>query len=95
MSQSTAIPVTEEFWQELSKFLNDNAITTADVARAGLSYGTARKVVSGEQKAKICKESHMIVFRKILRDPVKYRQGRPTHAVGSLQDLMDMSIGDE
>lgn len=92
---TTAIPVTEQFWQELSWFMGKEFITTSDLTKAGISYGTARKIVNGEQQSKICKESHMRIFKKILQDPAKFRQGRPTHAVQSLDDLMAMSMGGE
>ena len=92
---TTAIPVTEQFWQELANFLSDHFISISDLTKAGISYGTARKIVNGEQQSKICKESHMRIFKKILQDPAKFRQGRPTHAVQSLEDLMSMSMGDE
>ena len=85
------VPVTEQFWQELSKFLSEQAITAMDLKRAGLNYNTAQKIVKGTRATKRVSAKNMMLFKDIVSDPAKYRVAA-SEIVSSLDDMLGMNL---
>lgn len=85
------VPVTEQFWQELSDFLTEESITAMDLKRAGLNYNTAQKIVKGTRATKRVSAKNMIMFKDIVGDPSKYRVNA-SEVVTSLDDMLGINL---
>jgi predicted transcriptional regulator len=85
------VPVTEQFWQELSNFLTEESITAMDLKRAGLNYNTAQKIVKGTRATKRVSAKNMMMFKDIVGDPSKYRVNA-SEVVTSLDDMLGINL---
>jgi predicted transcriptional regulator len=85
------VPVTEQFWQELSDFLTEESITAMDLKRAGLNYNTAQKIVKGTRATKRVSAKNMMMFKDIVGDPSKYRVNA-SEVVTSLDDMLGINL---
>ena len=85
------VPVTEQFWQELSTFLTEQSITAMDLKRAGLNYNTAQKIVKGTRATKRVSAKNMMMFKDIVGDPAKYRVNA-SEVVTSLDDMLGINL---
>jgi len=85
------IPVSISFWDQLHKFVKQNNLSTQDLVRAGIAYGTANRISKGIMDSASCKEDHLKVIQKILKDPDDFVQKKLV--ISSLDDLTDLEIG--
>lgn len=86
------IAVNQDFWAHLYDFLNKEGFKPKDLISAGISSGTARKVLSGQQKSRYIRVDHIKIYQMILKDPDAYRNPNNEEALSTLDDLMNLSF---
>ena len=85
------ISVSVSFWEQLHQFVKDHNISTRDLVRAGIAYGTANRIYKGIHDSASCKEDHLKIIQKILKNPDDFVQREPV--ITSLSELTNLEIG--